>query len=100
MQVDENIAGYITHAIGRAGSSDEYIASVKRNAIITHRIRKLTPTKCFRLMDFDESFMDNIKAHNLEHPKKSISDSQLYKQAGNSIVRKMFMILLEKLNLQ
>ncbi len=65
-----------------------------------HRIRKLTPTECFRLMDFAESFMDNIKKHNEENPKKQISDSQLYKQAGNSIVRKMFIILIEKLNLQ
>jgi len=65
-----------------------------------YRIRKLTPTECFRLMDFDESFMNNIKKHNEENPKKQISDSQLYKQAGNSIVRKMFMILIEKLNLQ
>lgn len=65
-----------------------------------YRIRKLTPTECFRLMDFAESFMDNIKKHNEENPKKTISDSQLYKQAGNSIVRKCFMILLEKLNLQ
>lgn len=64
------------------------------------RIRKLTPTECFRLMDFDESFMNNIKKHNLENPKKQISDSQLYKQAGNSIVRKMFIILLEKLNIK
>ena len=44
-------------------------------------IRKLTPLECFRLMDFsDEHFMNCVKA--------GISDSQLYKQAGNSIVVK------------
>lgn len=43
------------------------------------RIRKLTPLECWRLMGFrDESF---YKAQEL-----GISDSSLYKQAGNSIV--------------
>ena len=39
-------------------------------------IRRLTPRECFRLMDFPESF------------KWICSDSQAYKQAGNSIVVK------------
>lgn len=38
-----------------------------------YRIRRLTPRECFRLMDFPESFM------------WPVSDSQAYKQAGNSI---------------
>lgn len=43
------------------------------------KIRKLTPKECFRLMGFsDENFN---AAHNI-----GISNSQLYKQAGNSIV--------------
>ena len=43
------------------------------------RIRKLTPTECFRLMDVDE--------HNIQKLLNAgISDSQLYKMAGNSIV--------------
>lgn len=43
------------------------------------RIRKLTPLECWRLMGFrDEAF---YKAQEL-----GVSDSQLYKQAGNSIV--------------
>ena len=43
------------------------------------RIRKLTPRECFRLMGFaDENFNAAQKA--------GISNSQLYKQAGNSIV--------------
>lgn len=40
---------------------------------IDYRIRKLTPRECFRLMDFPDSF------------KWSVSDTQAYKQAGNSI---------------
>lgn len=37
------------------------------------RIRKLTPRECFRLQDFPDTF------------KFEVSNSQLYKQAGNSI---------------
>ena len=42
------------------------------------RIRKLTPRECWRLMDFDDEDFDKAKKVN--------SDTQLYKQAGNSIV--------------
>lgn len=42
------------------------------------RIRKLTPKECFRLMDFDDEDFEKARQVN--------SDSQLYKQAGNSIV--------------
>lgn len=43
------------------------------------RVRKLTPKECFRLMGFSDA---NFNAtHNV-----GISNSQLYKQAGNSIV--------------
>ena len=43
------------------------------------RIRKLTPKECWRLMGFDDSDFDKAKA-------AGISNAQLYKQAGNSIV--------------
>ena len=39
-----------------------------------YKIRRLTPRECFRLMDFPDSFT------------WPVSDSQAYKQAGNSIV--------------
>ena len=42
------------------------------------RIRKLTPLCCWRLMGFDDS--------DFEKAEKVNSNSQLYKQAGNSIV--------------
>lgn len=42
------------------------------------RIRKLTPRECFRLMGFDDEDFDKAQKVN--------SDTQLYKQAGNSIV--------------
>ena len=43
------------------------------------RIRKLTPRECFRLMGFSDQDFDAAK-------NAGISNSQLYKQAGNSIV--------------
>ena len=44
-----------------------------------YRIRKLTPLECWRLMGFRD--MDYYAAKSV-----GISDAQLYKQAGNSIV--------------
>lgn len=41
------------------------------------RIRKLTPKECFRLMGFDDTDYEKASAVN--------SNTQLYKQAGNSI---------------
>ena len=55
-------------------------SSAKKNNRICctdFRIRKLTPRECFRLMGFTDEEFDRI--HN-------ISNTQLYKQAGNSIV--------------
>ena len=42
------------------------------------RIRKLTPRECWRLMDFSDEDFDKAESVN--------SNTQLYKQAGNSIV--------------
>lgn len=42
------------------------------------RIRKLTPKECFRLMSFSDE--DYYRASEVN------SDSQLYRQCGNSIV--------------
>lgn len=51
-----------------------------------YRIRKLTPLECWRLMGFsDEDF------HNAEEVN---SNSQLYKQAGNSIVNNVLIAIL------
>lgn len=70
---------------------DKYSPALRsdRSGLATNqnkRIRRLTPTEVFRLMDFEESFMDNVKKYNEANPKNSLSDSQLYKQGGNSIV--------------
>ena len=53
------------------------------------RIRKLTPKECWRLMDFsDEDF---------EKAEKVNSNTQLYKQAGNSIVVNVLVAILGQL---
>lgn len=51
------------------------------------KIRRLTPRECFRLMDFPDSFT------------WPVSDSQAYKQAGNSIVVNVLVKIIKNLNL-
>lgn len=46
---------------------------------VGYRIRKLTPKECWRLMDFSDADFEKAQS-------AGISNSQLYKQAGNSIV--------------
>lgn len=53
--------------------------------MINYEIRRLTPRECFRLMDFPDTF------------KWTVSDTQAYKQAGNSIVVNVLAEILKKL---
>lgn len=66
--------------INKQGTSNTITTVQKDNYVVYNnlRIRKLTPKECWRLMGFsDEDF----------HKAESVnSNSQLYKQAGNSIV--------------
>lgn len=57
------------------------------------RIRKLTPLECWRLMGFDDD--DFYKAQNV-----GISNSQLYKQAGNSIVVNVLQAIFRQFNFE
>ncbi len=52
------------------------------------RLRKLTPRECLRLMGFDDRF------------KIVVSDTQMYKQAGNSIVVNLFIEILKEIYLK
>lgn len=54
------------------------------------RIRKLTPTECWKLMGLTENDCSKVKA-------MGIADSQLYKQAGNGIVTNCVELLAEHL---
>lgn len=53
------------------------------------RIRKLTPKECWRLMGIDDE--------DFEKAQKVVSNSQLYRQAGNGIVVDVFAKILEGL---
>lgn len=82
------------------------------------RIRKLTPRERWRLMGFDDESFDKAKWYSIEESEKllqkypnhkgkrqftheqrveRISDSQLYKQAGNSIVVNVLMAIFKEL---
>lgn len=60
------------------GVSKTLMASDSMGTVDNYRIRKLTPKECWRLMGFDDE--DFRKAEQVN------SNTQLYKQAGNSIV--------------
>ena len=51
------------------------------------RIRKLSPRECLRLMGFDDTF------------KIVVSDTQMYRQAGNSIVVNVLMGVLQSMGI-
>jgi DNA (cytosine-5)-methyltransferase 1 len=53
---------------------------------VSTKIRRLTPRESFRLMDFPDSF------------NWTVSDTQAYKQAGNSIVVNVLAQIINKLN--
>lgn len=68
------------HKMHRAGV-DNYITYSKG------RIRKLTPEECFRLMGFKSLNTDGV------------SDTQLYRQAGNSIVVDVIIAILKEMDI-
>jgi site-specific DNA-cytosine methylase len=86
------------HGFNKGGISEsEVVPDVRcsstedgNNGIVSGiRVRKLTPKECWRLMGFDdESF---------SRAEKVVSNSQLYKQAGNSIVVDVLMAIFKNL---
>lgn len=68
------------HKMHRAGV-DNYVTHNKG------KIRKLTPRECLRLMGFRDDF------------RISVSDTQMYRQAGNSIVVDVFIAILKQLDI-
>lgn len=57
-----------------------------------YRIRKLTPKECWRLMAFSDEDFQKAEAVN--------SNTQLYKQAGNSIVVSVLEAIFRQMNIQ
>ena len=68
-------------ATATGGNTDQFV--IQEN----FKIRRLTPRECFRLMDFPDTFTWKV------------SDSQAYKQAGNSIVVNVLYKILKQLPL-
>lgn len=54
------------------------------------RIRKLTPRECWRLQGFPDEYFDRAKA-------AGVSDTQLYKQAGNAVTVNVARVIGESL---
>ena len=51
-------------------------------------------------MNFPDSFIENINKWNAENPKQKLSETQLYKQAGNSVVVACFEKIIRQLKFQ
>ena len=63
------------------GECSNTLTTVQKDNVVVEqlpfRVRKLTPRECYRLMGFDDE--------DFEKAESVISNTQLYKQAGNSI---------------
>lgn len=81
----ENGVSRTVRASGR-GSTDRHSWDIIKHDM---RIRKLTPKECWRLMGFDDA--------DFEKAEKVNSNTQLYKQAGNSIVVPVLEAILKEL---
>lgn len=78
--------GDITPTItAQGGENINYVETV-------YRIRKLTPKECWRLMGYLDKDYDNAEKVN--------SNTQLYKQAGNAIVKQVLMAIFSQLNIK
>ncbi len=92
-EINRKIASPLTasmHKMHRANQdnyfSDDFIYGKfnKKNDFINNekkdkgRIRRITPLEAFRLQGFDDAFVENAK-------NIGVSDTQLYRQAGNAI---------------
>lgn len=84
------------HEASRIVNSNGLAPTVKENhgtvtaTNVDYKIRKLTPKECWRLMGFSDE--DFEKAANVP-----TSNTQLYKQAGNSIVVNVLEKIFENL---
>lgn len=59
-------------------ANNQDLFKLEEDSVKKYRIRKLTPRECWRLMGFSDEDFDKAAAVN--------SNTQLYSQAGNSIV--------------
>jgi len=81
-------ANCLTTAIGRGGSSNEYLTAVKKKTLAFAKdddrfdqltYRKLTVTECARLQTVPDSYMEDC----FDEKGKPVSDTQKFKALGN-----------------
>lgn len=77
--------GRVGHGVAKTLATGDSMAVLTEDM----KIRKLTPKECWRLMGFDDS--------DFEKAEKINSNTQLYKQAGNSIVVNVLEAILRNL---
>lgn len=85
----DGISPSVTAACGMGGGQTP-IFTERRGTM--YRIRKLTPRECGRLMGVDDSDIDKMEAVN--------SNSQLYRQFGDSIVVDVMCAMFRNLNIK
>lgn len=76
----------------RADGISNTLSTVQKDNLVVEpniRVRKLTAKECWRLMGFDDD--------DYERAEKVVSKSQLYKQAGNSIVVNVLMAIFKEM---
>lgn len=66
--------GRVGHGVSKTLACSDTMGTLQN-----YRIRKLTPKECWRLMGFDDTDFEKAR-------QSGVSNTQLYKQAGNSIV--------------
>lgn len=94
---NSEVSGVLTNqsqSFGYRPPMKGYSKTLKANAndagvVESFHVRKLTPKECYRLMGFTDEQFDRSQAFS--------SDSQLYKQAGNSIVVDVLYYIFGKL---
>lgn len=86
-------ATVICPTITSGGAWEHNNVVIEPQLALRYRIRKLTPTECFRLMGMDDADIDKIEAYRVKTVLKSgkvkekpIPKTAKYKLAGNSIV--------------
>jgi DNA (cytosine-5)-methyltransferase 1 len=90
------VHGTLTEAIGRGGSSLEYLNSINlvNKAQPNFRIRKLTPIECERLQGFPDN---HTEYGNYDGEVKKMSNTQRYKQCGNAVTTDVVQAIAEKI---
>ena len=79
-----------TNTITSVQKDNYAVVKEKENDTVAYRIRKLTPTECFRLQGLTKEDTDKCVA-------VGISNTQLYRQAGNGIATECVKLLAEHL---